>query len=80
MIYFVADINSKIHKEKLMCVIKENEGMVTFLSSVKFNSWLPLNFAKLNLHNMQLYHIYMHTYKTYAHIVLANTYLVLTLC
>ena len=48
----LSDIDSKIHKEKLKCVIKENEGMIKFLTSVKFNPWLPLNFVKLKLYNM----------------------------
>ena len=48
----LSDIDSEIHKDKLKCVIKENEGMVTFLTSVKCNPWLPLNFVKLKLYNM----------------------------
>lgn len=48
-IFTLSYIESKIHKEKLMCMVKKNEENVMVLSSVKFTPRLSLNFAKLNV-------------------------------
>lgn len=42
-------IENKIHREKLIYVIKKDEGNVIVLTSVKFKSRISLNFAKLKV-------------------------------
>lgn len=71
-IFILSYIASKIHKEKLMCVVKIDEGNVIVLTSVNSDRGSHLILPNSKLHHVQLYvyvyirphlaYMFMHTY------------------